>query len=822
MRDLATMKKINFATDVLPHALAVLVFLLVTILFFRPLFFNNMALNQGDINQYLGSSKELRDFRAANGEEGLWAGAMFSGMPAYMISLDWSDGAVVAIKRIVSFYLPHPVNNIFLAFLCYYVMLLAFRVRPYLAVAGAIAFGLSSFMIVGIMAGHNSRVGAMAFMPLVVAGIHLAFTNRKLLGFAVTTLGMSMQMRESHLQITYYLAMIVGVYGIVQLAYAVREKRLPEFAKTLGILVGAVLLAVGTVFGQLWAASELAKYSHRGKTDLTTTSKNTAGTGLPKSTAFEYSNGILEPMTLLIPNFFGGASSEALVNDQNSKTYKSLTTANDNRLANTLAQYSSAYWGPQPLATPYYAGSIIVFLFVLGIVIADRKYIWWLVPLGILSIMLSWGSSFESFNYFVFDHLPGYNKFRSVTFGLIIIFFAMPLLGCLGVEKFLHEGVTKETRKKLWIAFGFTGGVCLLLFLIPGILDFKKSIEDQLPAWYQNALKADRKALLRDDALRSLGFIVAIFVMLFFNVPKKMPLAFFGFLTFMVALDLGIIDSRYFNRENYISASVAGDFPPSGADTRINQDKTYYRVFNLQGFYEAGTSFYHNSLGGYSGVRLKRYQELYDSCITREVDEIFSDAQNGPLDMSKYGVLNMLNAKYLLNGTEANQVFQNSAANGNAWFPREIQIVNSPNEELSKIREINTRNVVIVDQSKMKLRENKASTDSAAVIRFIEKKPYWLKYEAESTSGGLGVFSEIYYPAGWHATIDGQETPIYRVDYALRGLEIPAGKHTIEFTFQPKAYIIGNKITMSASVLLLIVVVGALFLELREKQPTAA
>ena len=816
------MKKINFSTDVLPHALAVIVFLIVTILFFRPVFFSDMAINQGDINQHLGASKELRDFRDANHEEGLWADNVFSGMPAYMINLDWSDGAVTAVKQVLALFLPHPVRNTFLAFICYYIMLLSFGTRPYLAITGALAFGLSSFMIVGIAAGHNARIGAMAFMPLAIAGVHLCFTNRKLLGFAVTALGMSLHLRESHLQMTYYLAIIVGAYGVVELVFAIREKKLPEFAKTLGILGVAVVLASGTFFGQMWAASEMKKFSYRGASDLVSSSEDSGAKGLPKSYAFGYSNGILEPMTLLIPNFYGGPSSEALVSDQNSNTYQALANAPDNRMANQLAQYSSAYWGPQPLATPYYAGAIIVFMFVLGIMLAEKKYVWWLVPVGILSIMLSWGSNFQTFNYFLFDYLPGYGALRSVTFALIIIFIAMPLLGCLGIEKYLQQGLTPETKKKLYIALGVTGGICLLLFVIPGLLDFKKSIEDQLPTWYQNALKADRKSLLRSDALRSVGFIIAIFIMLFFNVPKRISApGFFAFLAFMVTIDLAIVDSRYFSRDNYVPEATAGEFTATGADNRILQDKSYYRVFNLNGFYEANTSYFHNSLGGYSGVRLKRYQELYDSCISRETDRIFTDAGNGPLNMSKYPVLNMLNAKYLLYGTEANQVLLNNAANGNAWFPKELQMVNSANEELSKIAAIDTRKIALIDQTKMKLNENKANTDSAAVIRFIEKKPYWQKYESVSASGGLGVFSEIYYPVGWTATIDGQKAPIYRADYTLRALEIPAGKHTIEFTFQPNAYVIGNKVTMAASVLLLIVVVGVLFLELRNKPSVA-
>jgi hypothetical protein len=817
------MKKINFSTDVLPHLLAVIVFLFVTILFFRPVFLENKVLDQGDITQFLWSSRELREFRATTGEEGLWNDTMFSGMPAYMINLDWSDGPVVAAKKILSLFLPHPVCNIFLAFVSYYIMLLAFRVRPYLAITGAIAFGLSSFFIVGLSAGHNARIGAMAFMPLVMAGIHLAFTNRKLLGFAVTALGMALQLRENHLQITYYLAIIVGIYGLVELINLGKWAFMNLYVKTIGILALAVTIAVGTFFGQLWAASELAKYSSRGKTELKISSANSdaAGTGLPKSYAFEYSNGIAEPMTLMIPNFYGGTSSEHFVNDQESKTYQALVNSGDNKLANQLAQFSSAYWGPQRLATPYYAGAIIVFLFVFGIMMVERKYMWWLVATAVFSIMLSWGSSFPSFNYFIFDYLPGYNKFRSVTFSLIMAFFAMPLLGCLGVEKFLSSDVTKETKKKLWIAFGVTGGICLLLFVIPGILDFQKSIESQLPQWYLNALKADRKALLRSDALRSFGFIAAIFILLFLNVPKRVSaVGFLAFMAFLVTIDLSIVDSRYFSTDaNYITKQQARNFPPSAADSRVMQDKSNYRVLNLTGgFYEARTSFFHNSLGGYSGVRLKRYQELYDSVISRESEQIFTDAQNGALDMSKYGVLKMLNTKYLIYGENAAQVLENDAANGNAWFPKEIKTVNSPNEELTQIAEVDTRNVAVVDQSKMKLAENRVNTDSAAVIKFIEKKPYWQKYESESSSGGLGVFSEIHYPKGWHATIDGQEVPIYRVDYVLRALEIPAGRHTIEFTFRPKPYVIGNAITVSASVLLLIVVIGALFLELREKK----
>ena len=811
------MKKIDFTRDVLPHAIAVVIFLVLTIMFFRPLFFNNMALNQGDITQFLWSSKELRDFRQATNEEGLWAGAMFSGMPAYMINLDWSDEGVTLFKRIISFYLPHPVNGIFLALLSYYIMLLAFRVRPYLAIAGAIAFAFTSYMIIGLSAGHNSRIGAAAFMPLIIAGIHLVFTQRKLLGFALTTLGMALHLRENHLQMTYYLLLIVVGYGLMQLISAIQEKKWKEFSVNIGVLVIAVLIAVGSFFGQLWAVSELSKYSTRGQTELNVTSGDASGTGLPKSYAFEFSYGIMEPMTMLIPNFFGGSSGDLFVSNDQSESYKALMNSGDRDMINQLAQFTGAYWGPQRLSSPYYASAIIVFLFVLGVLLVERKYVIWLVAMALLGIMFSWGSSFQSFNYFMFDHLPGYNKFRSVTFAMIMVFFSMPLLAMLGLEKLLQNGIDPGTKRKLWIAFGATGGLCFVFVLAPGIMSFTRDFEERLPAWFLHALQADRKDLLRSDAFRSLAFIAAIFIMLYFNVFKRIsPNGFFAFFMIMITADVTVVDSRYFTRENnYVPATTARNFPPSAADQRILKDKTYYRVFNLQAFYEAGTSYFHNSLGGYSAVRLKRYQELYDSCILPESERLFSDASAGPLNMDNYGVLNMLNAKYFIYGDEAKNVFVNTSANGNAWFPREIVTVNSPNEELRKIADVNTRLVAVVDQSKMKLQST--STDSTGTIQFLEKKPYWQKYESQSSKNALAVFSEIYYPEGWTATIDGAEVPIVRVNYVLRALEVPAGSHTIEFTFRPKPYVIGNKVTMVSSFLVVLIVVGALALELRKK-----
>ena len=806
------MKKIDFYKDVLPHAVAVLVFLVVTVLFFNPVFFDNKTLDQHDIQQFQGSSKSIADYRAATGEEALWAPSMFSGMPAYLVSLRWSDGPVVWVKRILSLFLPHPIANIFLAFLCYYILLLSFGVRPYLAIAGGLAFGLSSYVIIGLGAGHSARIGAIAFMPLVMAGIHLTFSKKRLIGFAVAALGLALHLRENHLQITYYLMLIVLVYGLVQLIYAYREKQIKDFFTSIVILIPAVVVAAGSFFGQFWAIKEYEQYSIRGPSELVKPNSTEAVDGLSKSYAFSYQYGIWEPSSLLIPNFYGGITKEpAFVNDQNSETYKALVNSSDNQLANQLVNYTSTYWGPGS-GGAYYAGSIIIFLFVVGILLADKKYVWWLVPLAVLSIFLSWGDSFSTFNYFLFDYLPGYNNFRSFSFGLIIILFTMPLLGMIGLEKFLSTELTKDIKRKLLIAFGATGGVCLLVLLFAGMGSFVREGESELPAWFLKALHADRRSLLRDDAFRSLAFITSIFIMLYFNVGKKVSaLGFYAFLIFMVTMDLSIVDKRYFSKDKFQGKRDNAFIVPTNADQAILQDKSYYRVYSLKGpFLEARTSYFHHSLGGYHGAKLRRYQDLYDSCIIPQTAKLAGDWQARKLEYDKYGAINMLNAKYIVYGTEANNIIVNPAAVGNAWFVKEFAQVSSPTEELKRTGEVDTRNVAVIDNSKFKTQDLKFTFDSTASILLKDFTPPHIKYESQTSTDGLAVFSEIYYPQGWHAFIDGKETEILRADYVLRALAVPAGKHEIEFKFEPKPYLIGNKVTLASSWVMLLISLGCL------------
>lgn len=807
--------KINFKAQVLPHLIAVIIFLLVTISFFNPVFFDNKSISQHDIQQWEASSKSIRDYRDATGEEGLWASALFSGMPAYLVNLEWSNGIIVAVKKIFAVGLPHPVINIYWAFLSYYILLLAFRVRPMLAIAGALAFGLSSYMIIGVAAGHNGRIGSIAFMPLVMAGIHLAFTNKRIVGFCVTALGLSMHLRENHLQMTYYLLLMVLVYGLVQMIYAAREKKLIPFFTDLSVLIPAALLAVGTFLGQFWAITEYSAYSIRGKSELV--SSGQSASGLDKGYAFYHSSGVLETMTVMIPNFYGGSSSNYLVQDEQSATYKALMQSGDNNMANQLAQYTSSYWGPQAFTAPYYGGAIICFLFVIGILFAERKYVWWLVAVALFGMMFSWGRHFEAFNYFMFDYFPGYNKFRSVTFAIIILLFALPLLGMLGLEKFLETGFTKEIRKKLVIAFAVTGGLCLLMWLLAGMASFLKDGESQLPAWFLSALKEDRRSMFRADALRSFAFILGIFALLYFDVRTRISaMGFYAALILMVTMDMAMVDKRYFSTDNY-QRRRTNNYVASAADEEVLKDKSVYRVLNLQETFsqEGGASYFHNSLGGYHGAKMRRYQDLYDSCMGKETNEFIRDAQSGQLHFDQYGVLNMLNTKYIMFGPDKNNIISNPAANGNAWFVKNMVIVNSPAEELAKVCEIDTRTTAVIDHSKFKIKN--PQWDSLGSVRLLENKPPYLKYESSTTVDALAVFSEIFYPKGWNATIDGKEVPILRANYVLRALEVPAGDHVIEFKFQPKPYVIGNKVTMASSWLLFLLVVGGMGWSLKQE-----
>jgi hypothetical protein len=673
-------------------------------------------------------------------------------------------------------------------------------------------------MVIGLTAGHNARIGAIAFMPLVVAGVRLVFENRLWLGLGVTSAGLALHLRENHLQITYYLLIILIIYAIVEAWQALREKAIKKFFVNGLLLVGAALLAVGTFFGPLWSVQEYSKYSIRGKSELTAQIKKDASNSqaLSREYAFQYSNGIFEPMTLLIPNIYGGSSMQYLFQNEKSATYKALIQSGNQEQANQLAAYTGAYWGSQPLTMPYYAGAIICFLFALGLVVADKKLVVWLSGVALIGIVLSWGSNFESFNYFLFDYLPGYNKFRSVTFAMLFPIFSFCLLGSLALEH-IAKGDFQSLKKKLIWPASIVLGVCLLFALTGGMGSFLREGESQLPAWLIRAMQADRKDLLQGDAWRSFWFILVTGGILAAMLKKWIsPVIAYVAIPLLIVIDLSGVNKRYFTVDNYQRKRDNTFFAPTAADEIILKDKNYYRVYNLQdAMSEARTSYFHHSVGGYHGAKIRRYQDFVDSCLYKQTNDLITNFQSGNTSFQNYGAINMLNAKYLVYGPGAENILVNNSAYGPAWFVRDIKKVKSADEELGSINTTDLSSTAIIDETKFVV--NNFQYDSLATVRLQDYSPKKLVYEVETNQNGLLIFSEIYYPEGWKAFIDDKEVNIIRANYILRALEVPVGKHKIEFRFEPKSYQIGNSVTAASSWLVLLFLIGCMVVEIKKK-----
>ncbi|WP_339696153.1 YfhO family protein [uncultured Roseivirga sp.] len=813
------MIKVDFKKDILPHIVAIAIFLVLTLILFKPIFFESKSLTQGDILQWEGGAKEILDYRAETSEEGLWTNSMFSGMPAYMVSVKWGNELIKTMHAVISFGLPHPVRIIFVSMISFYIMLLCFKVKPYLAIIGAVTFALSSYNIIGITAGHNARISAVSLMPLVMGGIHLCFTRNKWLGFSLTALALAMQMRVNHLQITYYLAFIVAIYGLLQLIHAIKQGELKPFAQRLGLLVLAAVLAVGTFFGEFYATYEYGKYSNRGQSELTQqTDQDLNEDGLSKTYAFQYSNGLADPFTLFIPNALGG--NDQLGTDSKSADVLRKAGANEAQVRQTLPQLRT-YWGKES-PTTYYAGAIMVFLCVVGMFFVERRYVIWLVAVSILGILMSYGRNLPSLNYLLFDYFPGYNKFRSVSFTIMMPIFGIIFLGMLGLEKVIDQKLNKAQQKKLWIALGATGGLALILAIIPGVLGFGSPFDGQLPVEYANALKEDRKDLFRSDAFRAFVFIALFAGTYFLYSIKKLgkPMA-FGLMILLGILDVSLVAGRFIGEANFAKSPRAQFFTETNADRYIKQNESLGdRVLNLtSSFYSAQSAYHHHTINGYHGARLRRYQELIDKNIFPEMQELTERIKNGDSNLRGFEVLNMLNTRYLIINPNSDQgALTNNSANGAAWFVDNLIKVNSPDEAFNGIGNIETKTQAIVNASEFNLKIDDPSSEGQ--INLIDYHPGYWKYNSQNSGDGFAVFSEIYYPKGFKVTIDGQPVEMLRANYVLRALEIPAGNHEIVFEFKPTIYSTGKIVMRIFSILVVLMFLGTVYWSLKVENIT--
>ncbi len=799
--------------------IAMMAFLVVTLFFFNPIFFENKSIDQHDVAQGLGGGQEAKEFRATYNEEALWTNSMFGGMPAYLINVAWSGDMLKYAQNLISVWMPSSAQVIFLSLLCFYILLLVFEVRPYLAIAGAIAFAFSSFSIISVQAGHIWKVRAIAYMPLVLAGVHLLFRSKhKLFATALTALAIGLEIKANHLQITYYLFLLMIFYGIGLLVYHIKEKKMPVFIKSIAWLLLALALGIGSNLGNLWATYEYGQYSSRGKSELTQNGGN-AKSGLEKDYVFRWSSGKLESMTFLIPNFYGGASANLLVEDKDGATLRALQRAGNPQQAQQLARYTSAYWGEQPGTAPIYAGAVICFLFVLGLLVVQKSTSLWILAATVFSLFLSWGSNFAFFNDLMYEYFPAYNKFRAVTMIVSVTIFCLCLLASLAAEKTLSELHDKKLHKKLFIALGITGGLCLLFLVFKGTFDFQKSYESQLPGWLASAMAEDRAELFKNDIIRSLLFILAAFGILFAATKHKINVTVASLaLVVLVSLDLLVVDKRYLNKTHFKKRAKKAFFVASAADQVIAADDApSFRVVNLLNpWNEAKTSYHHQSVGGYHGAKLKRYQQLIDRCLGEEVNGVIANLQQGKADNKDFKILNMLNTKYFVFGQEKNNVLVNSGAKGNAWLVKSIKSVASADEEIKEVCGTLDLNTAIINTNQFDITSGSYNDQGSVALKTYQ--PNHLTYEADLQGKGLAVFSEIYYPEGWKAYIDGNEVDILRANFVLRAMEIPKGKHQIEFKFIPKVYAVGNTVMMISSSLLLLLFLGSIVMVLLDKK----
>ncbi len=787
-----------------PHLISILGFIAIIFLLYRPQFTENKTLSQHDILQGVGTNHQIREYYEETGEVPLWNNYIFSGMPTYLDGIIFKGDLLKTVQRISNIGIPRPAHITFRLFLGFYFMLIMFGVRPWIAFAGALTFGMNGFNIISIMAGHNMKIDAVSYIPLVIGAVHYTLYKKKILGAVLLSLFMALQIHTGHYQMTYYLLLIVLVYGVVNMIWAFKNNESNNFFLKVGIMVIAVIFSIAANTGKIWTTLEYSKYSTRGPSDLVSTSSEESS-GLDKSYAFQYSNGIMEPFFLFIPNILGGASNQSLDEDSNLGLALRRAGMSRQQIQQQLTSVPT-YWGDQPLSAPYYAGMVSVFLFVLSMFFLDKRLKYFAIAIVALGILLSYGDNFAAFNYLMFDYFPGYNKFRSVTFAIIISLTGISLAGFVGLEKVIQQKPSAESVKKLFMAIGITGGFALFILIIANFLSYSGAIDSRLPEVYLNALLKDRKSLLTADAFRALIFVLIAGSLIWAYIKEKLNKnVAIGVFILVVFVDMFTLTNRYFKDSLFEKATPQTKLQASPADQVILQNTSSgERVLNLQNpWNETRTAYHHESLGGYHGAKMQRYQELIEYQLQKDMQYAINQLQSGSTDLSGANGLNMLNTRYFFAGSAQNAAIPNNNAFGNAWSVQNVKLVNNANEEIEAVGNTNLKQTAIIDQSKFNIAE---TTYRPATIELKEKTPNKITYSSRSNGNSLVVFSEIYYPEGWVAKIDGKESPIFRANYVLRALEIPSGNHEIEFAFAPSSYMIGDKITLVFNILLILLV----------------
>ena len=818
------------------HLAIIGIFISLCFVYFSPAL-QGKALYQSDVLMAQGMQKEIMDVRAKDGKGPLWTNSMFGGMPAFQIWVQYPNNVTTYVISFFKTVFPNPIDTVLLYLLGAYLLFCVLRMNPWLAAAGAIAFAFSSYNFQIIDAGHSNKAMAIAFFPPILAGIIMTFRRQYLLGAVLTALFLAIEIRTNHIQMTYYLFIALLIYVGIELYHAIKSKTTKDFLKSFGYLAAAALLAIAVNAGSLWTTYEYGAETIRGKSNLKT-EKSEPNNGLDREYAYQWSQGLGESLTFLVPNAYGGASGSGNL-DENSEVAKALSTKGipAEQLMPAMQQLSqiglSTYWGDKQFTSgPWYFGATICFLFVLGLFIVKNRIKWWILSASLLCLLLSFGRHLPFLSDIFFDYFPLYNKFRAVESILVITAFLIPVLAILAVKEVaFHTEDPKKLNKSLLNSLYITGGLLIILIAVPTVLlDFKtqnhNAFIEQLTqvtngdrAFADSIAKAlvdDRISLARMDALRSLFFVLIGAGLIWALIRKKMnPQVTFIILAAVILTDMWNIDRRYLNNEKFVEKNVlAQQFKTRDVDQIIQRDGSIYRVLDLASgnpFSNSIPSYFHKSIGGYHAAKLKRYQEVLDKQFNGAINE---------------DVLDMLNTKYLItsdqNGEKETMVNRSTAA-GNAWFVQNVEYVKTADEEMLAISSFDPKKVMVVhEEFKPLIDIKKVGYDGNAFIRLTNYHPDHMTYEYSTGRDALAVFSEIWYDKGWNAYLDGEKIPYFRADYLLRAAQLPGGNHKLEFKFDPTSYYTGEIISLIASILLVLGLVYAFYIETRKKNPEPA
>jgi hypothetical protein len=795
------------------HLLVIILFIVTALAFFYPVL-KGKTIYQSDIVQYTGMAKSQNDFRASQGEEPYWTNSAFGGMPTYQLGANYPYNFIKEIDRQLRF-LPRPADYLFLYFIGMYILLLCLKVNYKLAFLGALAFGFSTYLIIILGVGHNAKAHAIAYFPIVISGMVLVFRQKLFWGNLLFCVGLAFELMTNHFQMTYYLMLLCFVMVIVYAVNAYKNKQLKSYFKAAISFIPAIILAVLLNMTNLLATQEYADFSTRGETGLTIEPNGTkkVKSGLDYDYITEYSYGVMETFNLFIPRFMGGSSSESLGKD--SEVYSEIIQLGASPVqALEFSQNLPTYWGNQTfIGAPAYIGASVLFLFVLALFLIKGKTKWWIVAGSILALLLSWGDNFSLLTKFFIDVVPFYDKFRAVSSIQVIIEFCVPVLGILGLSKFLSSKVSYELK---WNALKKTtltlGGLSLLFLLLKSMLfDFSGTSDsmflDQYGAKFVRALKEDRKAMFTADTIRSLVFVLLLASALYLYLKKnlKQPML-LGLVGIFILVDLIGVNSRYVNEDDFVPSSVMErPFQPTQADRDILTDDSHYRVYDLTSnpLNSARASYFHKSIGGYHAAKPGRMQELFDFYIYE----------------GKQSILNMLNVKYFIFDDEGQPKAQpNPDHLGNAWFVDQLIPVENANQAILALDTLNPGNTAIVEFNQFSKSSKTYDVQSSDKIQLESYSENKLTYSYDSKGERLALFSEIYYPQGWKVFVDSEEVPHFRANYVLRALELPAGKHQITFSFQPDVVKFGGRVSLISFIILVLVVVGGIIYRVNYKQ----